>query len=217
MFAHFSEQMKNSSRPASELLAANVKAMEAVAKQQSQFFTGLIDDSVKLMQTIAQQTEMKDVLAAQAVYAESLTERLSSSSAVAYNTISVVSQQYIDALKSGFEPAAEAGKKTVKTAPLKALPTKKVGVKTESISTETSVADKPNTVTAKTTSKTKPASNVIAKKPDTNMATQKQPAAKSAAMPLAKPRSEEVKTPSITKTTELTAAADNKSSPATKA
>jgi phasin family protein len=92
--------------------------MEAVTKQQTLFFSGLLDDSVKLMQTIAQQTEMKDILAAQAVYAESLRERLTSTSANTYNTISSVSQKYTDAFKSGYETASEVAKETVKTAPV---------------------------------------------------------------------------------------------------
>ena len=195
MFGQFSEQMKNSSHPASEILAANVKAMEAVTKQQTQFFSGLVEDSVKLMQTIAQKTEMKDVLAAQADYAESLIERLTSTSAVTYKTINSVSQQYTDSLKSGFETASEAAKETVKTA----------------------IAEKPNTVTAKKATNNKPTSKVTAKKPETKMATPKQPEPKSVVKPVAMVSAEEVKAPVKTKTTDVTAAPDNKSTLAAKA
>lgn len=209
MFGHFSEQMKNSSKPASELLTANVKAVEAMTKQQTQFFSGLVDDSVKLMQTIAQQTELNDVLAAQAVYAESLMERLTSTSVIAYEAISSVSQQYSDALNSGFATAGQAAKETVKTAtaktaPLKAASAKKANVKTAALSTAT-------------TTKAKPTSKVITKKPDKKMAIQKQPAPKPAEKPVVMLSAEEVKAPAETKTTDVTAAPDNTSLPETKA
>jgi phasin family protein len=199
MFSQFSEQMKNSSQPASKLLAANVKAMEAMTKQQTQFFSGWVDDSVKLMQTIAQQTEMKDVLAAQAVYAESLRERITSTSEVTYKTINSVSQQFTDALKSGFETASEATKETIKTAP-----TKKTSVKPLSASTDKSIA-------------AKPASKAMAKKPNEKFAIKEQREPKSVAKPVAVIGTEEVKAPTETKKTDITAVHDNKSTPETKA
>ncbi|MFQ3218600.1 MAG: phasin family protein [Paraglaciecola sp.] len=194
MFSQFSEQMKNSSLPASELLAANVKAMEAVTKQQTQFFSGLVEDSLKLMQTIAQQTEIKDVLAAQAVYAESLMERFTSTSTVAYNTINSVSQQYTDSLTSGLTTA----------------PTKKASLKTLSVSTETAVVKKPVTVTAKAATKTKSTPKVTAKKPETKMAIPEHLAPKSVAKPAAMPSADEIKVPEKTKKIDATPAPDNK-------
>ncbi|MFT6898455.1 MAG: hypothetical protein ACJA13_002876 [Paraglaciecola sp.] len=212
MFSQFSEQMKNSSQPATKFLAANVKAMEAMTKQQTQFFSGWVEDGVKLMQTIAQKTEMKDVLAAQAIYAESLRERITSTSEVTYKTINSVSQQFTDALKSGFETAGAATKESVKTAP-----TKKTSVKSVSVSTETTKAEKPISVTAKTATKTKPSSNVTATKPDSKMATPAQPAPKSVAKPVAILSAEEVKAPAEKKMTDVTAAPENKSTSETKA
>lgn len=237
MFGQFSEQMKNSSQPASELLAANIKAMEAVTKQQTQFFSGLVDDSVKLMQSIAKQTEIKDVLAAQAVYAGSVRERFSSTSAVTYATISSVSKQYTDALKSGYEAISETAQETVQpattkkgpvkgapvvaaapvvkvAAAIKAVPTKTTSVKTAPVSTEIpTTIEKPINVTTKAATKTKTTSKVAAKKVVAKTLIKDQPVPKSAAKPVAMLNAKEVKAPAKTKTTDVTAPLDTKSVP----
>lgn len=129
MFGQFSEQMQKSSQPASELLAANVKAVEAITAQQTQFISGLMNDSVKLIQTITQQTEVKGIVAAQSVYAESVRERLTSSSKSTYGTISSVSQQYTDALKASLAtPATDKKASTVSKAPAQTAPVAKAAV-----------------------------------------------------------------------------------------
>jgi len=229
MFGQFSEQLKNSTQPASELLATNIKAMETVTKQQTQFFSGLVDDSVKLMQSIAKQTEINDVLAAQAVYAESIRERLTS-------TISSVSQQYTDAVKSGYEAMSKTTQETVKPATTKKVPAK-VGpvVKVESVVKDTAVtkvlptnsmkaasvltetpttAENPINVTAKTATKTK---KVVVKKSVGKTLIKEQPAPKTAAKAIAMLSAEEVKAPAETITTDVTTLTDNKSAPVTKA
>mmetsp|Transcript_18110 Transcript_18110/g.58592 ORF Transcript_18110/g.58592 Transcript_18110/m.58592 type:complete len:225 (-) Transcript_18110:28-702(-) len=219
MFGQFSEQFKKSTQPASELLAANVKALEAVTAQQTQFFSGLVDDSVKLMQSVAQQTEVKSILAAQSVYAESLRERLTSTSKNTYGTLNAVSKQYADTLKSGFETASEAAQESVKAAssqvanvtpvskpkPAKASPAKKAASKVASKATpaetapKASVAKKAKPVTAKKVSKAKSTSPVATKKPVAKAATTVKPEPKSAAKPVATLSAEEVKAPTKTK------------------
>jgi phasin family protein len=237
MFGQFSKQMENSSQPASELVAANVNAMEAVTKQQTLFFSGLVDDSVKLMQTIAQQTEMKDILAAQAVYAESLRERLTSTSANTYNTISSVSQKYTDAFKSGYETASEVAKETVKTAPVaKAAPVTKPapGAKSTPVIKPTPVVRAASIVEAapagkkapavradkeqeaeliKTATKIKQTPKEIAKEVTKGEA--KKPVAKS--KPVTTLSADEVKTSATTKADDVKTVSDIKSAPVTKA
>jgi phasin family protein len=241
MFGQFSEQMKKSSQPVNELLAANVKAIETVTKQQTQFFSGLVEDSVKLMQTVAQQTEVQGVLAAQSVYAESVRERLTSNSKVTYNTVSSVSKQYTDALESGIAAVTEAAKENVSTAvvqgqpvkaasakassvkaPLvKAAPAKKTASKTASTKTSKAVAKpaveaaKTTTVkqTAKAATKTNPASKTIAQEPVTKAT----PAPKTAAKPVATLSAEEVKAPAKIKTTDVKATPEKQTEVETKA
>jgi phasin family protein len=147
MFGQFTEQMKKSSQPASDLFAANVKALEAVSQQQTQFLSGVLDDSVKLLQTMSQQTEVKGLLAAQSVYAESLRERLTSTSKTTYGTMNNVSQQFADALKTGLESAGEASKAAVskfQTVPVAAAPVKKAEApKSKPAAKKTAAAKKP--------------------------------------------------------------------------
>ena len=242
MFGQFSEQMKKSSQPVNELLAANVKAIETVTKQQTQFFSGLVEDSVKLMQTVAQQTEVQGVLAAQSVYAESVRERLTSNSKVTYNTVSAVSKQYTDAMQSGIAAATEAAKEKVRTAvaqgqPVKAAsvkassvkaapekkaaPAKKTASKTASTKTSKAVA-KPAVEAAKTTTekqtakaatKTNPASKTVAQEP-VKKAT---PAPKTAAKPVATLSAEEVKAPAKIKPTDVKATPEKQTEVETKA
>lgn len=237
MFGQFSEQMKKSSQPVNELLSANVKAIETVTKQQTQFFSGLVEDSVKLMQTVAQQTEVQGVLAAQSVYAESVRERLASNSKVTYNTVSSVSKQYTDAMQSGIAAATEAAKEkvsaavaqgqsvkaaSVKAAPeKKAVPAKKTASKTASTKTSKAVAkpvaeaEKTTTEkqTAKAATKTKSASKTVAQEPVTKAT----PAPKTAAKPVATLSAEEVKAPAKIKPTDVKATPEKQTEVETKA
>lgn len=64
MFSQLSEQMKKSSQPVSDLFAANVEALQTVSNQQASFVSGFLQDSIKLVQTVAQQTDTESFLAA---------------------------------------------------------------------------------------------------------------------------------------------------------
>lgn len=215
MFGQFSEQMQKSSQPASELLAANVKAVEAITAQQTQFISGLMNDSVKLIQTITQQTEVKGIVAAQSVYAESVRERLTSSSKSTYGTISSVSQQYTDALKASLAtPATDKKASTVSKAPAQTAPVakaavtktpvKKAPVKSTSVKGTTvkgtatkKAAIKKAPLTKETVTKTNVTDTPVAK------AAVKKPISKSAAktQPVASLSAAEVKAPAKTKST----------------
>lgn len=105
MFNQFSEQVKKSSQPVSELFAANVEALRSVSSQQTSFLSGVLDDSMKMFQAMSQHSDVKALLAAQNVYAESLRERLTITSKNTYSTINTVGQQYADTMKSSFDIA----------------------------------------------------------------------------------------------------------------
>jgi len=211
MFGQFSEQMKKSSQPVNELLAANVKAIETVTKQQTQFFSGLVEDSVKLMQTVAQQTEIQGVIAAQSVYAESVRERLTSNSKVTYNTVSSVSKQYTDALQSGIATATEAAKEEIKTVVAKApvvkpAPAVKADAAVKATPTKKATPAKKATPQKKATAKAAATSTTTAK-------AVAKPAPKTAEKPIAKLSADEVKAPAKIKTTDVKAT-DVKATPA---
>lgn len=110
MFGNFSQQMKNSTKPASTLLEMNAKTLELLAKQQTLFFSGLMTDSVKLMNVLCEQTEMKGVIAAQSVYAESLRERLTIASTTTCGAISTMGRDVAGVMKSSLDSATEEAK-----------------------------------------------------------------------------------------------------------
>lgn len=168
MFGQLTEQMKKSSKPASDLFAANVKAVEAVSQQQTQFLSGVLEDSVKLLQTMSQQTETKGLIAAQSVYAESVRDRFMSTSKIVYGTMNSVSQQYADALKTSLESADVSSAPAVakKEAPVKKSPSAKAApAKAKTVNTATVQEDAPATASkAVTTTKAASASKASPKK-----------------------------------------------------
>lgn len=108
MLDQFSEQVKKSTQPASDLFAANLKALQAVSQQHTALVSGVLTDSMKLLQSLSAQTEMKGVLAAQGMYAESVRERITATSKINYGTINVVGQQFADAMKTTFDTSVPA-------------------------------------------------------------------------------------------------------------
>jgi phasin family protein len=212
MFNQFSEQVKKSSQPANDLFAANVKAMQDVAAQHTLLVSGVLNDSIKLIKTASEQTELKGLLAAQSVYAESMRERVTSSSKSTYGVLNAVGQQFTSALKANLSQTTEAAKKvqtdltaqaTAKAAPVKATtvnatpakakkaPTKKAAPKKATVAkpapSAKKAAAKPAVKVAPTVPKT--AAKPAAKKPVTKKATAQKaaPKADSKAASKAKP------------------------------
>jgi phasin family protein len=110
MFGKFSEQVKKSSKPMSSLVAVNTKALEELSQQQTEFFTGFLADSVKYVESLSVQTEMKGMVAAQSSYAEAVKERLAHTSKQTYGTMNDIREEYTKVLKESVEelPSAEA-------------------------------------------------------------------------------------------------------------
>ncbi|WP_395339976.1 phasin family protein [Ningiella sp. W23] len=116
MFGNFSQQLKKSTKPASTLLEMNAKTLELVSKQQTVFFSGVMSDSVKLVETLSDQTELKGMIAAHSVYAESVRERLTSASKSTYGAISEMSNEMAGVVKSTLADVSEDAKTVVTTA-----------------------------------------------------------------------------------------------------
>ena len=125
MFSQLSEQVKASSQPVSDLFAANVKALQAVSNQHTTFVSGVLSDSVKLIETVGQQTEANGVLAAQGVYAESVRERLAVTSKGTLSTLKEIGEQFADSLKTSLEGVSAQAEKLTTTAPALTVTAKK--------------------------------------------------------------------------------------------
>ncbi|MEM0909748.1 MAG: TIGR01841 family phasin [Pseudomonadota bacterium] len=160
MFGKLSEQLKKSAKPASTLFEMNAKALGEIASQQTQFFTGVITDSKKLVETVSEQSELKGILAAQSVYAESVRERVTSTSKSTYGTLTSMREEVTGLVKTSIEDVTADAKAVVENA-------------VSEVSKAVPAAKKP---AAKKPAAKKPAAKKVAAKPAA-----KKPAAKKAA------------------------------------
>jgi phasin family protein len=100
MFGKFSEQVKKSSQPVNSLVALNAKRLEALSQMQTEFFTGFMADSLKYVESMSVQTEVKGVIAAQTSYAEALKDRFAHASKDTYGAMNNIREEYTDLLKT---------------------------------------------------------------------------------------------------------------------
>ena len=167
MFGKFSEQVKKSSQPVSSLVALNAKRLEALSQMQTEFFTGFMADSLKYVESMSVQTEVKGVIAAQTSYAEALKDRIAHASKDTYGAMNEIREEYTDLLKTGLDDSAANVPSAFKTAADAVAPSK------------------PEATAPKTAEK--PASKKAAAKPVAKPAAKAKPAVKAASKPAAKP------------------------------
>lgn len=187
MFSKFQEQFKKSSAPANSLFAANAKLMEKMSEQQTELFSGVISDSVKLMDSCADQSELKGLLAAQSMFAQAFRDRITSASKTTYSTLNDMSHEYTAFMKQSFETASEVTKEvaeqaaqqtktataiekpvkkaTAKKAPAKKAPVKKAAAKPKAVTTKAPVKAEPKIEAKAPTKEAAPALAKTATKP----------------------------------------------------
>jgi phasin family protein len=167
MFGKFSEQVKKSSQPVSSLVALNAKRLEALSQMQTEFFTGFMADSLKYVETISVQTEVKGVIAAQTSYAEALKERIAHASKDTYGAMNDIREEYTDLLKTSLDETAANVPAAFQATATAAAPSK------------------PEAPAAKAAAK--PAAKKAEAKPVAKPAAKAKPAVKAASKPAAKP------------------------------
>ena len=167
MFGKFSEQVKKSSQPVSSLVALNAKRLEALSQMQTEFFTGFMADSLKYVESMSVQTEVKGVIAAQTSYAEALKDRIAHASKDTYGAMNEIREEYTDLLKTSLDDSAANVPSAFKTAADAVAPSK------------------PEATAPKTAEK--PASKKAAAKPVAKPAAKAKPAVKAASKPAARP------------------------------
>jgi hypothetical protein len=185
MFGQFAEQVKQSSKPESTLVAVNAKALEAISQHQTAFFTGLLSDSVHFMQAATKQTQLNGFLAAQSAYSESVRDRLTTVSSGTLSTLTGVREDLSKVMKETLiKPDPEAVKPT---AAKKAVAKKQVVTKPEpktaaaKTSPEAKVESQLTEVTKAPVKKAAPKTAAKpAQKATTNRKTTRKPATKSA-------------------------------------
>jgi hypothetical protein len=190
MFGKFSEQVKKSSQPVNSLVALNAKRLEALSQMQTEFFTGFMADSLKYVESMSVQTEVKGVIAAQTSYAEALKDRFAHASKDTYGAMNNIREEYTDLLKTSLnESVANVPAATHAAAPAVA-PIKPVAP-----------ADKPAAQAAPKKAKVKPVAKPAAKAtPAVKAAVQSKskPVAKPIAKPAVKAEAKIVATPAAT-------------------
>ena len=205
MFGKFAEQVKQSSKPVSELVTVNAKALESISKQQTAFFTGVLSDSVSFLQNASKQTKLNGYLAAQSAYSESVRDRFTTVSSSTLSTLTAVREDLSKVVKDSLSKSASKETKTptatAVTVTKKATPTKATAAKSAASKPKVA-AKKPAAPKAAAKKPVKPI--VTVEKPATSeevkatpsaepvakavAETVAKPVAKSAAKPVAKPK-----------------------------
>lgn len=188
MFGKFSEQVKKSSKPVNSLVALNAKRMEVLSQMQTEFFTGFMSDSVKYVESISAQTEVKGVIAAQTSYAEALKDRFAHTSKDTYAAMNSIREEYTDLLKSSLDESTANVPAAFKAAAT-AEPKPETSVKKSEAQPKTAAPQKAavKKVTKKPAAKAKPvvkAASQATEKP--TVAAQNKPVTKPVAKPVVK-------------------------------
>ncbi|WP_218309239.1 phasin family protein [Alteromonas antoniana] len=198
MFGKFSEQLKKTSKPVSNLFAMNAKVLEDLSAHQTELFTGLLSDGVKYMESVSVQPDLKGVLAANSEYAESVRERITSVSKENYGTLNAAREQVTDLVKSAFEETAtdtqKAASQAVKTATESAEKAQSAAKRTTN-----TVAKKTNAATKQTASAAKDAPKVAQTAATTAAQASKEAASEIA--PATKPEAKSTSSTAAKKTT----------------
>lgn len=105
MLDKFSEQMQQSFKPASELLAVNAKAMEKLAQKQTAFMTSVMSDSVAYTRNLTSQKDLNGFLKVQKTYADDLQEKLTSCARDSYAVMNEAQEQVGELFKDMFSQA----------------------------------------------------------------------------------------------------------------
>ena len=194
MFGKFSEQVKKSSQPVNSLVALNAKRLEALSQMQTEFFTGFMADSLKYVESMSVQTEVKGVIAAQTSYAEALKDRFAHASKDTYGAMNNIREEYTDLLKTSLNESVANVSAATHAAATAAAPIKPVTPADKSAPKKAEV--KP---VAKPAAKAKPAVKA-ASKPAAKPAVQAEskPVAKPIAKPAVKSEAKIVATPAAT-------------------
>ncbi len=146
MFGKFSEQLKKSAQPVNSLVALNAKAFEDLSQHQTELFTGLLSESVKYMESVTHQTEVKGVMAANSAFAEAMRERFASVSKDTYSTLSTMGEQVTEVFKQSIDtpavdvPAAKPTPKVKASPKPAAKPVAKAAAPAEKMEQKTVVA-----------------------------------------------------------------------------
>ncbi|GGW78536.1 TIGR01841 family phasin [Alteromonas halophila] len=114
MFGTFSEQLKKSAAPLNSLMALNAKTLETLSGYQTSLFTGLLDDSTTYLKTLSDASDINHMLAAQSECAESMRDRLATTTKDTYHTLNQLRDETTEVVRTSLNQAATSAQKQVK-------------------------------------------------------------------------------------------------------
>ncbi|WP_414829481.1 phasin family protein [Alteromonas sp. H39] len=200
MFGKFSEQLKKTSKPVNNLFAMNAKVLEDLSQHQTELFTGLLSDSVRYMESVSVQPDLKGVLAANSEYAESVRDRITSASKENYGTLNTAREQVTDFVKSAFEETASESQKAASTA-VKTATESAEKTETAAKSAASTVAKKASAATKQTANAAKDAPKVTQQAAETAAQATKEAVSEAATATAAKPETKATGSTATKKTT----------------
>ncbi len=107
MFDQITEQFQKTMKPVSELAAINVKATEQLMQQQTNLFTGMMNDGMSFAQNLSGQKDVAAAMEAQKSFTEGTQEKLVSAAKDAYAVITETQEKASEVLKGAFAEAKE--------------------------------------------------------------------------------------------------------------
>ncbi|NIB43356.1 phasin family protein [Pseudomaricurvus alkylphenolicus] len=120
MFDQITEQFQRTLKPVSDLATINAQVTEQLLQQQTNLFTGMMNDGVNFAKNVSEQKDMGAILEAQKSYAEGVQEKLVATTKDAYAVMTQAQEKVGEVLKTAFaeakENAAEVTAKATKAA-----------------------------------------------------------------------------------------------------
>lgn len=107
MYSQFTETFQNSMKPMTELMEINIKTLEALAEQQTSFFTSALSDSLAYTQDITSQSDLASILKVQKEYSEDFQDKFMSASKELYSTMVEAQDKVSAVMKTAFTEAKE--------------------------------------------------------------------------------------------------------------
>ncbi len=108
MIDKVNEQLKKAMQPIEDLVSANTQALEKLASQQAELFTGLFEDSISFAQGATELRDLEGLVEAQKAYASEVQEKITTAAKDAYDVISEAQQKAGEVLQQAASDAQEA-------------------------------------------------------------------------------------------------------------
>jgi len=102
MYAQMTEQFQNSMKPFSELMELNVKTMETLVANQTDFLKSSYEDSVAYGKSLTEQKDIVSFFSAQRAYGEEFQAKAIEAGREAYEVLNDAREESTEIVKTAF-------------------------------------------------------------------------------------------------------------------